>query len=456
MLNRLSVADGKIVLPDGMRYSLLVVGPGQSMDLEVLRKIEALVKAGMTVIAPRPEETTGLKGFPGGDAELSAIADRLWGKIDGKTVTENQFGKGRVIWGEDVNDVLNGMGVKPDLSFSSPDQETALDYIHRSTEHTEIYFVTNWYSRKGINDFKYRYLTDLPDRYEQVECKLRVSGKIPQYWNPQTGEMKPVPVYSETEGQTVIPMHLGPEGSVFIVFTEGPQENPLVRIERDGQPLFPGNQTPAGERPLFKFEVAGGKCQMVTGKTGSYSFHWADGKTQTLKLTDEISSIPISDDWTVHFDPAWGGPKTVVFKELRSWTTMADERIKYYSGSAVYEKTFTFKQRNLKRKKVVLDLGNLHEIAVVTLNGHRFDLCWAAPYQLDVTGYLRSGANTLKIEITNLWPNRLIGDRNLPLDKRLTKTNVNKFDADNADDLMRESGLLGPVSLQISTPLILR
>jgi len=93
ILNRASVKDGKIVLPDGMSYRVMMLAPEKAIDLNVLRKLEQLVKDGMTLIGPRPTETTGLTDFPKGDQELKTIADKLWGQADGKTVTENKYGK---------------------------------------------------------------------------------------------------------------------------------------------------------------------------------------------------------------------------------------------------------------------------------------------------------------------------------------------------------------------------
>lgn len=449
ILNRLSFSEGKIVLPDGMKYSLLVLQPDQSIDLEVLRKIESLVKSGMTVLAPRPKETTGLSGYPQSDNGLASITNRLWGKIDGKTVTENRYGKGRVIWGKDVNDVLTEMEIKQDMAFTSPDQETKLDYIHRTTDNSDIYFVVNRYSRKGINDFQYRYLTDLPDRYEQVLCEFRVSGKTPHLWNPQTGEMKPVLTWYEEDGQTIVPLHLAPEGSVFVVFTDAEQADHIVKIEHDGKNLFPGNMTEATEYSIFEIEKAGDNWEMSATEPGNYTLYWSNSKTSTVKIQNKPETIPISGSWIVHFDPKWGGPETIVFDELKSWTDFQEEGIKYYSGSAMYEKTFSIKTKNTEGKNVSLNLGNLHEMAIVTLNGHRFNLCWAPPYKLDVTNYLLDGENKLEIEITNMWPNRLIGDSKLPEDKRLTKTNVVKFNSPDAESLLRESGLIGPVSLSV-------
>src|SRR5690606_17568623 len=121
ILNRATFEDGRIRLPDGMSYRVMVLAPEKSIDLEVLKKVESLVNAGMTVIAARPQKVSGLSGFPEKDRELKSITDRLWGDVDGIKIFENKVGKGRVIWGRDINDVLVGMNAGPDFSFRSPD-----------------------------------------------------------------------------------------------------------------------------------------------------------------------------------------------------------------------------------------------------------------------------------------------------------------------------------------------
>jgi hypothetical protein len=212
LLDRVYFEDGKIVLPDGMCYKILVLSPEKAIDLEVLKKVENLVKKGLTVISPRPEHATGLTHYPESDLEVATIAERMWNNIDGVNITENSYGKGRVIWGQDINKVLAEMQVKPDFEFTSKNKNTKLDYIHRTTANQEIYFVVNRFARNGIDDFEYRYITTLPDRYEEVECKFRVIGKIPELWNPITGQTKEILIYREEKGKTIIPLQLEPEG----------------------------------------------------------------------------------------------------------------------------------------------------------------------------------------------------------------------------------------------------
>ncbi len=450
ILNRASVKDGKIVLPDGMSYRVLVLTPEQEIDLEVLRKVEKLVREGATVIAPRPKRTSGLLSWPDGDRELDAIAGRLWGNADGKTVTENNYGKGKMIWGQDVNRVLEEMGVPLDFSYNSPDPETALDYIHRKTDDADFYFVANRFAYKGISDFQYRYQTGLPDRFEQVECIFRVTGRVPQLWDPQTGEIKPMLTYREENGKTVVPLHLAPEGSAFVVFAEAALGRHLVGIEKEGKSLFPGNSTTAKEYPLFSFSRDRNGWTMNGAEAGTYRLKWSDGRVQTINVAGNSRNISLDASWTIHFDPQWGGPEQMTADGLKSWTEYEQPGMKYYSGTAVYKTSFSLKKKDFEGKQAVLDLGNLREMAVIVLNGHRFPLNWTAPFETDVTGYLVNGTNTLEVEITNLWPNRLIGDGKLPGSQRFTKTNVNKFEAADAESLLRISGLLGPVTLRLT------
>lgn len=99
-------------------------------------------------------------------------------------------------------------------------------------------------------------------------------------------------------------------------------------------------------------------------------------------------------------------------------------------------------------KKILLDLGNVQELSVIQINGHRFPTSWSVPFEVDITPYVREGKNDLSIDVVNMWPNRLIGDSKLPREKRRTRTNIIKFEASDAEKYLRTSGLLGPVKIK--------
>jgi len=452
-LNRVSYSDGKIRLPDGMSYHVLVLPPNQSIDLEVLKKIEKLVLEGMVVIGEPPIRPTGLSNHPQADNEHNQIINRMWrcnagSWMDGVNRTENVYGKGRVIRGQQIKNVLRSLSVVPDFTFTSQQPGTVLDYIHRATENHDIYFITNRFAYQGIDDYFYRYMPHLANRYEQVDCKFRVTGKIPEFWSPQTGEITPVLTYREENGYTYIPIHFKPEGSVFVVFRNGEKENDHVTgVTANTNSLFP-HHSEIGQYPPIDFEKQGKNIVATIYNPGTYNIHLSNGKNIPLSTGNKRQEYTFQTDWTIQFDPEWGKKEPVVINKLKSWTDFDDPQIKYFSGKATYQNTFTLKKDQLTNKKIMLDLGNVQDIAVISINEHTLPLSWYAPFEVDITPYVRDGKNTLSVDIVNLWPNRLIGDGKLPENERKTKSNIKKFDQPEAEKYMRVSGLLGPVRIK--------
>jgi hypothetical protein len=203
LLTRMSVKDGRLVLPDGMSYRVLVLPDGlDRLTLPVMRKLRDLVAAGATVVGPKPKDSLGLVGYPGSGDEIRALANEVWGAIDGRTVTEHAHGEGKVYWGQSLSEVLAALKTLPDLEYTRPGFDTAVDWIHRRTGGTDLYFVANQ-----------------KDRAEDLEVRLRVEGKAAEIWHPETGDVGPA-AYSIEEGRTTVPLSLGPHESIFVVFRE--------------------------------------------------------------------------------------------------------------------------------------------------------------------------------------------------------------------------------------------
>lgn len=218
----------------------------------------------------------------------------------------------------------------------------------------------------------------------------------------------------------------------------------------DGEFLFPGNVFEAKSNPYIEIHGSDGQVQAHISQPGTYELTWTDGKKSIVKAEDEVKEIPVTGSWELSFDPEWGGPEKVIIDELKSWTEFAEEGIKYYSGTAVYKKVFEISNADLTKNCIILDLGNLHELADVHLNGKRIGNVWHSPFSLDISDAVNEGINELELEVVNLWPNRLILDGRLPDKKRLTTTNVIKFEAEEAENHLRKSGLIGPVTIQFS------
>src|SRR5262249_43953558 len=138
-----SVKNGRITLPDGMTYRLLVLPESETMTPRLLRKVTELVKAGATVIGPRPSKSPSLSNYPACDAEVAQVAEQLWAKCDGNTILEHRLGKGKVIWGKSPEQALPDVGIAPDFDSRDPAGHAALRFIHRHLANTEIYFVIN-------------------------------------------------------------------------------------------------------------------------------------------------------------------------------------------------------------------------------------------------------------------------------------------------------------------------
>ena len=150
----------------------------------------------------------------------------------------------------------------------------------------------------------------------------------------------------------------------------------------------------------------------------------------------------ITGSWRVAFDPEWGGPASVQFDGLTDWKDHASNGIKYYSGTARYKKTFDLPGDLRDRKQAIyLDLGDVKDMAEVSLNGSTLGVVWCEPFQLDISSAVRNTGNTLKIDVANKWSNRLLGDE--VLKEKYTTGNASHAPA------LFSSGLLGPVTLKV-------
>jgi hypothetical protein len=358
LLHQLSYANGALETPSGMRYRVLYLGgSSRRMTLPVLRKIRDLVNAGAVVVGERP---TGSPSLADDASEFNAIAGELWGK-------------GRIRQGVDANQVLASLGVPRDFEYDNAGPERKVMFVHRHLSDGEVYFLLN-----------------RTERSQDLNAIFRVSGKLPQLWHADTGEIDPVS-YRIENGHTTVPLHLDPNESVFVVFRQ-----------------------PASEQAV------------------------------TVPARHETQLATLGGEWTVRFAPDLGAPAEITLSRLASWTENSNPGVKYYSGAATYTKTIDVPAAWLKGgQRLTLDLGDVRELAGVSVNGRSLGVVWHAPYKLDIAGALKPGANTLELKVTNLWVNRLIGDKQ-PGAKKYTFTVLPTY---KADAPLRPSGLLGPVTI---------
>ena len=215
---------------------------------------------------------------------------------------------------------------------------------------------------------------------------------------------------------------------------------------------------------------------MRAWQPGAVELKTAAGQTLAARIAEVPAPREIAGPWELSFPPHWQRPaESRVLDRLISWTEHSDPGVKYFSGTATYRKTFEEPSPPASNARLVLDLGDLKNLAEVKLNGRDLGILWKPPFRVDVTAAVRPGTNQLEVRVTNLWPNRLIGDEQLPDNRvwdgmhlkewpawllagkpsptgRLTFTTWHHW---KKDDALLPSGLFGPVLLRtvVSVPV---
>jgi hypothetical protein len=430
LVKGLSVANHRIRLANGTEYRELVMPPLNNISLPALQAIDRLVTAGATVVGEKPVRLTGLPTAHATDADVRKLADRLWAGCDaGKP--ESLVGAGKIVCRESARQALEQSGVAPDLASAGPAPDSEFDFAHRRAHGAEIYFIRN----------------QQPHPIATV-LTFRVRGLAPELWDPETGEVSRPGVYAETtDHRTNLPMWFPPYGSAIVIFRR-PAGRHIVRLERDGQEIFPQM---SADFPPFEAETRNGAMMLRAESGGNYVATDAAGQKFEATLPDQ-QTLPVDGAWSLKFPSGWGAPPEVHLDKLESWTDSTDDGVRHFSGTATYATEFQLQQLP-QNARVMLDLGAVRETASIRVNGKQMGVAWKLPYALDITDAVTPGKNALEIEVTNLWPNRIIGDASLPESKRFTHTNITKF---NAKSPLLPSGLLGPVRLVVTSGVLMR
>ena len=264
-----------------------------------------------------------------------------------------------------VAEALRRKGIQPDFKC----RQDGITSIHRKYGGGEDAYFVAWQGTTGAT----------------VRCSFRQEGRVPELWNPETGTTADSLEWRMHDGRTDVTLDFEPSGSVFVVF----------RRSANG--------------------VAGASCQ-----------------TRIKTLQEQT----LTGGWDVTFPPGWGAPEKLHLDRLCSWTDVPDDGAKYFSGTATYKKLVDGRwivgsgnHQTPTNTRIILDLGAVREFAEVTVNGVSYPVLWKPPFILDITDALVCNPSTLnpqlstlnfQIKVTNLWPNRLIGDEHLPSDREWT------------------------------------
>jgi hypothetical protein len=286
-------------------------------------------------------------------------------------------------------------------------------------------------------------------------------------------------VFDMTGEATRIPIRFDRAGSVFVVFRgQVPAGNPITAVSKDGHNALGKSSSKAACDLPPNIELSGhsdSAMQARLWKAGKYELKLKNGRSRTIQLASIPKPLAVEGPWKVQFPGGWGAPGEIELGQLISWTEHPDAGVKYFSGTATYQTTVTIPPENLgPGRSAHLDLGEVDVMAEVKVNGHDFGILWKPPFRLDITTAAKPGKNNIEVKVTNLWPNRLIGDEQYPADadyqqiflpydlglgiaswpawladpskrpepRRLTFTTLRAW---KKDDPLLRSGLIGPV-----------
>ncbi|OGV68051.1 MAG: hypothetical protein A3K19_26980 [Lentisphaerae bacterium RIFOXYB12_FULL_65_16] len=240
------------------------------------------------------------------------------------------------------------------------------------------------------------------------------------------------------------------------------RENDILRLPDEAPDL--------AALPVCEVDALPAGVAVTAWEQGTYTLPLASGETAVVSVERVPAPLEVSGPWEVRFQPNRGAPEKVVFDRLMSWPDHNDAGVKYFSGAATYAKSVTFPADMIaKDRRLYLDLGTVAVIAQVKLNDKDLGIQWKPPFRIEITDVVRPGENALEVRVVNLWPNRLIGDAQLPEDcewrgdnslkewpkwlvdntprtsGRITFTTWNHWKKDSP---LLDSGLLGPVLIR--------
>jgi len=465
LLQRASVKNGVLVLPDGMIYRILILPNMKTISLPVLRKLKLLLEDGLWISAIKPTNWYGHLSLKE-QAEWKAIVEDVWNKLPAGIY---RYGVGRLFINVPDERLYEEVKLTSDFSYVSSVPNAEINYLHNRIGSEDVWFVSNGRFRN-----------------DTIMASFRVKGMQPEWWDPQTGEIRPINIYRQHDEQTLIPLIMQPYESGFVVFRKAITQPVFDGLTKDGilffsanPDLFPGNlPTPnqngvsvsdSSTTTLPDMLILNGN--RLFRKKGSYALVNSTNSKQIqepLLLKKNLPIYQLSKDWMVHFPEGGGVPKQLILDSLTSLHTVKEIGVKYFSGTASWQRTFQLTTKDLKGNQLVLDLGQVANVAEIYVNGKSAGLCWKPPFRLNVTNLLKPGENELDIRVTNLWVNRLIGDEFLPSENQYDERGVIKVLPDwykngqpkigdrvtfstrkNYDQKspLIESGLIGPVTL---------
>jgi hypothetical protein len=487
LLNRIQVTQGTglpndnyyLTTPEGTAWRVIWLPPKhcQRLTPKTLQRLKQLIFAGATVVGPPPIGNATLsRSSTKTDDTFDQLVKEIWGGLDARS-GDRSLGKGRLLWGTNKSTRQK----LPAAPYADADKEKSSAVLKRHllsiglTPDVQGNRSATWCHRRSVDRDIYFLAAD---RTEPLDANLRFRsiGK-PEFWDPMTGRITPVHCFLQTPTHSTLRCKLPAAGSIAIVFNHSPNAShqpsqrpvhtsTLTAIELDGHRwldvfenvtlhprsdpfpfgLSPGDELQPAVEPAEPSIEFRGPRSVVVWKNGTYRFiNQIEGVEKTIQQTTirDLKMTPIDGPWSLEFPARWSNEGTIRIGRLQPWNELTDEETRSFSGSATYRCTFDIPPAKALERRL-LDLGDVRDIAEVTVNGHKLSTKWAPPFRWDVSQQTVAGKNQIEIKVTNTWHNRLVYDASLPTADRKTWT----YHAPAKDKPLIPSGLIGPVTIQ--------
>ncbi|TAE77018.1 MAG: hypothetical protein EAZ84_05605 [Verrucomicrobia bacterium] len=457
----LQVKDGRILLSSGRSYPFLGIPHDGLLSPSDLRRITSLLERGAVIVCAKPRGAPGLAGYPQSDAEVKAST--LW---DGGGV--RAFGKGKLYTRGDIAAAVRDFKIEPIARISGA---SGIVTTARRSGGTTLFFVANTREQAVSFTGSFRIdgqrpeLWDAEDgsicpapvwRHKDGRCevdlslgghrsifvvfrdaalpadhvvsvvtkpvgedaveivKARFGAAEPQRWLNVTDKLRQLAAGGGLDVASVSPGVFGKDPVPNVIKTLEVEyglagKTATVRVV-EGKPLRLGKSRATDFR---LFAAADGSVRASATGALCAELVFASGKRQPLEIAAPASPVELKGPWEVALDSPVAQPRQIKLSALGDLASHADDEVRYFSGTATYRRSFKL---DTPPASLLLDLGRVHDLARIVVNGRDLGVLWQAPYRIDIGPALKAGSNRLEIAVTNTWHNRLVGDEQRPAD----------------------------------------
>ncbi|HZF65910.1 MAG TPA: glycosyl hydrolase [Chitinophagaceae bacterium] len=427
--NKATVKGGEIRIGNNQSYKILVLQEDGAMELETLQRIGAMIDSGALVFGAKPSRMLSLHGVKNSSGEFQQLADKIWGTAKDKN--ENIYGKGKVVWGRSLSQVLIEMKLTPAFSTGLPDTLNLM-YLHKKLGEQDVFFVANQQDRALTREFVFR-----------------TRGKVPEIWDPMNGVFLKPMLYKNDKGQIRIPLTLKNREALMFIFSGNSEEEHFEQLIAGGQTIFPSKQMFDTSVTLPGIRFANNRYSVVASNNTGYTLFTNTGKKVLSRRTTATAFNVNEINGTISFHADYSSNlPTVNITSLKPLNEFEDPSIKYFSGVAEYKVSFKSPVKINSSDSVFLCLGDIEAAAELWLNGQLLGTVWSPTQTFDVSRLLKP-TNQLQVKVATTYRNRILGDLRESGEFKNGWSSVDVKDNLSQEKILKPSGWMGPLQLMI-------